>query len=798
MEGLHPDVRAWLALALGEPTPAQAQAVPAILAGENVLVSSPTGSGKTLAAFLGVLSELLRLDDADALGEGIRVVYVSPLKALARDVSRNLLAPLQGVGRAERIRVAMRTGDTPRAERDRMARQPPHVLVTTPESLALVLSSPRLQPALRSVRFVVVDEVHALLATKRGAHLALSLERLETRCERPPQRIGLSATVQPLEEAARFLAGGRPCRAVEVPRASPPRLEVVRVRDEEDAVERAAAVVAAHKTTIVFTNTRAGAERVAALLHDAMGAPAEDEGDAQEDDVERAPVSPVAPHHGSMSREDRVVVEDRLKRSDLRCVVASSSLELGIHVDDVEAVVLLGSPRSAARALQRVGRSGHKVGGEPRGWLLASDPDELLEGAAIAELAAEGRIEPLAVPAGGLDVLAQHLLGLSLDGPVALDEAWALARRAWPYRALPREDVDSLVAHLAERRLIRREGARFVAASGRARMTYHMQAGTIPDAALLRVLAEGTYVGEVDEAFAEALEPGEIFRLAGRAWRYERALGRSVHVTPAPGRLATVPEWRAEGLAASPLVLAEVARLVRSKEPFFRHARSDSSTTESSLARLLLAQQALGLEAEGEIVAESALDAVGQRALVLHARLGRRANDALARVFEARLDEPARVLASDLGLAFVARRGWKPTAAMALRLFEAPLEVPDLEETEVFRRRFRHVAQRGLLLPRSEAGLVQQQNEAAALLRRLLREAPDHPLLRETRREVLEDAMDLATAEAFRRDVHDGRLAIRLVERAHPSPLATSILHPRGSVLRGEHIRDAVELVGKG
>ena len=790
MDGLHPDVAAWVERALGRPTPAQAQAVPRILAGEHVLVSSPTGSGKTLAAFLGVLSELCRMDDAGALGEGVRCVYVSPLKALARDVAKNLLRPLEGVGRAARIRVAMRTGDTPQAERERMVRRPPHVLVTTPESLALVLGSTRMRPALAGLRWLVVDEVHALMATKRGAHLALSLERLP-----PAQRVGLSATVRPLDEAARFLCGARPCAVVKVPRQRAPRLVLGRVRDEDEALERAAAIVQENRTTLVFTNTRASAERVAARLGERLGEPEEDEASVDPEHAAPDDHAVVAPHHGSMSREARVVVEERLKRSELRCVVASSSLELGIHADDVDAVVLLGSPKSSARALQRVGRSGHQVGGEPKGGLLAEDADELLEGAAIARLAARGEVEPTPVPVGGLDVLAQHLLGLALDGPTTVDDALDLARRAWPYRDLARADVDALVAHLADVRLVRREGARFAAAGGRARMTYSMTAGAIPDAALLRVLADGRYVGEVDEAFAEALQPGDVFQLAGRAWRFERAMGRSVHVEPAPGRRATVPAWRSEGLSASPLVMGELRRAFELDEPFLAPVAYDSDATQEGLIRFLAVQRAFAPEAPGEVLVEAPLDEEGGRALVVHARLGRRANEALARGLAFALDEPTRPLASDLGVALVGRRGWKPTPRAVERLFALPLRVPDLVDSDAYRRRFRHVAQRGLLLPRGEGGLTQQQNDATRVLRGLLERQRDHPLVRETTREVLEDAMDLDAAEAFRLAVHERRVRLNVLEpRPVPSPLAACILHARGSPMRREALRDAVDL----
>jgi ATP-dependent Lhr-like helicase len=563
-------VARWFARAFpGGPTPAQERAIPLIAEGRSVLLSSPTGTGKTLAGFLAILGDLFAREERGDLPARLDTIYVSPLKALANDVAKNLQAPLEGIEeelgwRPGRVRVALRTGETTPRERARMALQPPHVLVTTPESLALILLSPRWRVPLLGVRRVLVDEVHALAATKRGAHLALSLERLEARLDRPLQRIGMSATVRPLEEAAAFLAGGRPCERIAVTppkrvelRAGTPHPAPFRVSGaavEEALFGRMEETIARARSTIVFANTRHLTESVVRELRLRAG----DRHGADDEDDE--PGGLVAPHHGSMSKESRVSVEDRLRGGRLKCVVTSSSLELGIHAEAVDEVLMVGSPKLVARALQRVGRSGHSVGAEARGLMLAPCPDELAECAAVARLAAARDVEPLAVPPGGLDVLAQHLAALAAERSHTLDEALELTRRAWPYRELSREDADAVLHFLRDdARLVQYDGERFVCRSQAARIALARRGGTIPRVRLVRVFHGERFVGEVEEDFAAGLEPGtSIFQLAGERWRFVRPALLSIHVEPARGKEPTVPEWHAEALAASPQVLDEV------------------------------------------------------------------------------------------------------------------------------------------------------------------------------------------------------------------------------------------------
>jgi ATP-dependent Lhr-like helicase len=458
LSGFHPVVAAWFAGRFGTPTEPQAAGWPEIRAGRDVLVAAPTGSGKTFAAFLAALDALLREGLAGRLEDETRVLYVSPLKALGNDIEKNLRQPLAEIRaaaeagglRPPEIRVAVRTGDTPASRRQALLRRPPHVLVTTPESLYLLLTSEKGRRSLRTVRAVVVDEIHAVARDKRGAHLSLSLERLEALAERRPQRIGLSATQNPVEEIARFLVGsarvgkdGAPrCAVVDLGRRRPLDLAIEIPKDELSSVaskeswgetyDRIAELVRQHRTTLVFVNTRRLAERASHALAERLGEGA------------------VAVHHGSLSRARRLDAEERLKSGVLRAVVATASLELGIDIGTVDLVCQLGSPGSLAVGLQRAGRAGHWRGAVPKARLFPMSRDELVECAALVRGLGAGRLERTSVPRHPLDILAQQIVAEASAGPVDEDRLFALYRRAWPYRDLSRADFDGVVAMLSE------------------------------------------------------------------------------------------------------------------------------------------------------------------------------------------------------------------------------------------------------------------------------------------------------------------------------------------------------------
>src|SRR6476469_7793539 len=572
--------RAWFEAAFDAPTPAQEQAWPAIATGEHVLLSAPTGSGKTLAAFLWALDRLA----TDPLPEGerrTRLVYVSPLKALSYDIERNLRAPLKGIGAD--ISVAIRTCDTHQRERAAMRRNPPDVLITTPESLYLILTS-QAREMVTGAEWVIVDEIHAVAQTKRGAHLALTLERLEALAERPLQRIGLSATQRPLDEVGRFLVGPhRTCRVVDAGMRKPLDLRIhvpVESMVEPDAdleldsglggesarqsiwpaiYPELLRLVQEHRSTIVFVNNRRAAERLALRLNELAAA----------EDENHDPRGPAAPpeiaraHHGSLAREERLVVEEELKSGRLPCLVATSSLELGIDMGAVDLVLQVESPKSVSRGMQRIGRAGHGVGDTSKGRIFPKFRGDLLECAVVVRLMREGRIEPTVVPRNALDVLAQQIVAIVASAepePVGVDELFALVTRTHSYAELPRELLENVLdmldgrypsqefGELRPRIVWDRVGGTIRARKG-ARQLAVTNAGTIPDRGLFSVvLPDGRRVGELDEEMVYEARPGQTFLLGASSWRIEDIGRDRVTVSPAPGVPGAVPFWKGDGV----------------------------------------------------------------------------------------------------------------------------------------------------------------------------------------------------------------------------------------------------------
>ncbi len=574
----HPAVAAWFDGRFAEPTPAQAQAWPAIKSGGHALIAAPTGSGKTLAAFLAAIDELVRQGLEGRLKDETQVVYVSPLKALSNDIHRNLETPLAGIRAALRaqglpdiaIRTAVRTGDTSAGERDRMRRAPPHIVVTTPESLYVLLGSESGRAMLRTARTAIVDEIHAVASNKRGSHLLLSLERLGSLCGRPIQRIGLSATQKPIEAVARLLVGspageGAKCTiidtghrrkrdlALEVP-ASP--LEPVMSAEAWSQVyNRLAELIEAHRTTLIFVNTRRMAERASRQIFERLGK------------------DQVSAHHGSLSKEHRLAAEQRLQQGKLKALVATASLELGIDIGEVDLVCQLGSPRSIAALLQRVGRSGHAVDGTPKGRLFPLSRDDLVECTALIDSGNRGELDRLVIPERPLDVLAQQIVAEVSAREWKEDELFDLVRRAWPYRALTRRDFGEIVAMLSEgissrrgRRgaLIHHDGVNGLLRGRRgSRLTALTSGGTIPDNADYQVLLEpeAQVIGTVNEDFAVESMAGDVFQLGNRSYRILRVERGVVRVADAEGAPPTIPFWLGEAPARSDELSQAVSRL---------------------------------------------------------------------------------------------------------------------------------------------------------------------------------------------------------------------------------------------
>jgi ATP-dependent Lhr-like helicase len=914
-------VRDWFAASFAEPTPAQAQAWPAIASGEHVLLSAPTGSGKTLAAFLWAIDRLNAVPparvgdgqsedvsdspngmsharagdgqsggasdvpnavpDARARHGGVRVVYVSPLKALSYDIERNLRAPLRGI-RAN-VSVGIRTGDTSQAERAAMARKPPDILITTPESLYLILGS-KARSMLSTVETVIVDEIHAVAAVKRGAHLALTLERLEQQARtvtgkgRGVQRVGLSATQSPLEEVGRFLVG--PKRRVKILDAGvrkPLDLRIhVPVESMSDLAGPSAgsphpgpsdplepvpgseslrnsiwpaiypellALVREHRSTIVFVNNRRSAERVALRLNE-LAADGRD-GAAPEGGPEHVPLEgppPAAPceiaraHHGSLSREERTIVEEQLKAGELPCLVATSSLELGIDMGAVDLVLQIESPKSVARGLQRIGRAGHGVGDVSKGRIFPKFRGDLLECAVVCKRMREGAIESTVVPRNALDVLAQQIVAIAAsaegeepDGGVGVDELYELVTRTHSYSELPRALMENVLDMLDGRypssefgelraRIVWDRVAGRIRARKGARQLAIVNAGTIPDRGLYAVtLPDGRRVGELDEEMVYEARPGQVFLLGASSWRIEEIGRDRVIVTPAPGVPGAVPFWKGDGIGRPRELGKAIGAFARwavdqDAELLVRDYDLDERSA-ANLLEYLREQQAAThvLPSDRTIVLERFRDEIGDWRLCVLSPYGGRVHAAWGLAISARMRErygiDGEALWSDDGIVVrlpdvdldegaddsgerepesigVGSSGTTGAASYADLVALDPEEVEEaivseLGDSALFGARFRENAGRALLIPRAYPGrrtpLWQQRLKAQSLLE-VARRYPDFPIVLETYRECLRDVLDLPGLQELLRGLSTREVALVEVQTQSASPFAGSLL----------------------
>jgi ATP-dependent Lhr-like helicase len=785
-------VRDWFERTFDAPTPAQEQGWPAIASGKHTLIQAPTGSGKTLAAFLWAL-------DQAQPGQGTQVLYVSPLKALNYDVERNLRGPLAGIG--SKLSVAVRTGDTPAKERAAMLKHPPDILITTPESLFLMLTS-RARETLRNVRFVIVDEVHAVAGSKRGAHLALSLERLERLTAEQFQRIGLSATQRPMEEIGRFVSGDRPMELVDAGRAK--RLDlrvVVPLEDMREPGEGSSIwpsiypalleLVQEHRSTILFVNNRRLAERLALRLNELA-----------EREIARA-------HHGSLAREQRVEVEELLKKGEIPVLVATSSLELGIDMGAVDLVIQVESPKSVARGLQRIGRSGHRLDEPSKGRIFPKFRADLLESAVVVQRMREGLIEETQIPRNPLDVLAQQIVAVCAEEEIAVDELFELVKRAYPFRDLSRQQLENVLDMLAGRYpseefselrpritwdrvrgVVRgREGARRLAVTN---------AGTIPDRGLFGVhlVNGGGRVGELDEEMVYEARAGQTFLLGASTWRIEEITRDRVLVSPAPGIPGTVPFWKGEGVGR-PYELGDAigkaARELVALDDERARARLrgehalDERAAENLLVYLREQEAATGaLPSDRTVVVERFRDEIGDWRLCVLTPFGGRVHAPWSLALAARLRESlgleVNAIWSDDGIALHLPDAESPPPLDDVLI--APEELEDLVIAEVggtalFGARFRENAARALLIPRRRPGqrtpLWQQRLKAQGLLQ-VARRYADFPVVLETYRECLQDVFDLPALKSLLAALQERRIDLVEVETPSASPYASSLL----------------------
>ncbi len=848
LERFSEPVRAWFSTTFAEATPPQAQGWPAIASGEHTLVLAPTGSGKTLAAFLWGLDRLVSSPPPEDRERRTRLLYVSPLRALAVDVEKNLRAPLAGIGlAAERLGVPFhppvvgtRTGDTPADERRRMLRNPPDLLITTPESLYLMLTSSA-RDNLRGVEAVIIDEIHALAPTKRGAHLSLSLERLDRVTDRPVQRIGLSATQRPLDEIARFLAGhdgatgrARPVTIVDAGVRKPLDIEVVvpvedmgalgEVIDEPVSGPAAAGptrrsiwpslhprlleLVEQHRSTIIFVNARRLAERLATRLNElhleGENRSAEATGTAPEPGREL-----VMAHHGSLSRERRLFIEDQLKRGELKGLVATSSLELGIDMGAVDLVVQVESPGAVSRGLQRIGRAGHQVGEPSRGKLFPKHRNDLVEAAVVVDRMKQGLIEHTRYPRNPLDVLAQQIVAMVAmdDWPVA--ELTTLVRSSANYSELTDEVLANVLDLLAGRypseefgelrpRVVwdRIDGT--VRARAGAQRLAVTSGGTIVDRGLFGVfLPDGTRVGELDEEMVYESRPGETFLLGASTWRIEDITHERVVVTPAPGQPGKMPFWHGDG-PGRPLelgrALGEFVRTVRAQPRaealVTLQARHDLDplAAENLLAYLDEQAEACGgvVPDDRTVVVERFRDEIGDWRVCVHTPFGAQVHAPWGMALQARLAErwggDVELIWSDDGIVMRLPEAIDsfPTEELAVDPAEIDeLVISQLPNTAMFAGRFRECAARALLLPRwrpdRRTPLWQQRQRAADLLGVAAR-YPDFPILLETTRECLNDVFDLPALREVLTDLRSRQVKMVAVETPRASPFAQSLL----------------------
>jgi ATP-dependent Lhr-like helicase len=826
----HSVVSRWFSETLGEPTPAQARGWKEIRARRHTLIAAPTGSGKTLAAFLAGLDDLFREGLQSTLPDETRIVYISPLKALSADIHKNLAIPRRGIAQlagelglaAPRITAAVRTGDTTSSERARILRAPPHILVTTPESLFLLLTAERSRQMLRTVHTVIVDEIHAVIGTRRGAHLALSLERLQEVAELPLVRVGLSATQRPIEAVARYLVGSHgECAIVDEGHARPwdlqlelPKSSLEAVMSHEvweDYYDRLADLIRAHRTTLVFVNTRRLAERVARHLSERLGEDA------------------VTAHHGSLSKEKRLDAETRLKGGQLKALVATASLELGIDIGHVDLVCQIGSPHRIATLLQRVGRSGHTISGTPKGRVFPMSRDDLLETLALLRAIRRGELDSVVSHDAPLDVLAQQIVAETACCDYSESSLFDVVRRARPYHALERDAFDRVVSMVAEgfstrrgrraalvhrdevnQRLRGRRGARMLALTS---------GGAIPEVADYRVLLEpdDTFIGTLNEDFAIESTAGDVFQLGNASWQVLRVGTGVVRVADAKGAPPTLPFWLGEAPARSDELSREVSdlradieRQIDSGLPAasdWLSAETGATSDAASQAVTYMAETRAELGAiptQQTLVLERFFDESGGMQLVLHAPFGSRINKAwglalrkrFCRQFNFELQAAATedALLLSLGpqhsfpLADVFRY-LHPTTAKDV-LVQALLDAP------VFQTRWRWNTTISLAVPRFKGGkkvppqLQRMQAEdllaaafpdAAACLENIPgdREIPDHPLVAQAIRDCLEEAMDFNGLARVLERIHAGELQLVTRDTPEPSPLAHEILNAR-------------------
>lgn len=813
---LHPWVKKWFKNKFETFTESQRYSIMDIHKGNNILVSSPTGSGKTLTAFLSIISQLTMLSDMEKLEDKVYCIYISPLKALDNDIEKNLEEPLYEIekiaGRKLGIRKAVRTGDTSQYMRSKMLKNPPHILITTPETLSILLCAPKFREKIRDVKYVIVDEIHSLADNKRGVHLSLTLERLQNLAGEFT-RIGLSATVHPLKKVAQYLVGfevddiPRNCKIVDVNYIKQLDMKVLCPVDDiinSDPEEMNNAtydlldeLVQSHKTTLIFTNTRSGTESVVFNLKKRFR-------DKYNDNN-------IMAHHSSLSKELRLETEDKLKNGDLKVVVSSTSLELGIDIGYIDLVILVSSPKSVSRALQRIGRSGHRLHDKSKGRIIVVDRDDLVECSLILKNALEGKIDEINIPQNCLDVLSQQIYGMAIESKQDIDTAYMMIKRSYCYVNLTENDYLSVLSYLAgeytdlEERYVYAKiwvdyDTNMFGKRGKlARMLYSTNIGTIPDRSSARVKCAGQVVGHVEEDFMEKLQKGDTFVLGGKIYRFNYARGMTINVTPSSGP-PSIPSWFSEQLPLSFDLALEIQRFRAIIEGKFEYGRTKKEIMEFISEYLYVDQNAVNsiyeyfreqylfakIPSNKTLLIEHYKGFGDRRFVVFHTCFGRRVNDALSRAVAYLI---AKKYKRDVMIS-ISDNGFYLSSEGKIGGFEAFKELNSeniedilinaIDKTETLAGRFRHCAGRSLMILRRYKGReksVSRQQVKGKILLKFIKELDENfSILKEARREVIEDFMDVKNAKRVLNMIESGQLEIKKIDTKIPSPFAFNLV----------------------
>ncbi len=837
---LNPIVKNWFFGKFKEFSLPQLYGVMEIHSRNNVIISAPTGATKTLTGFLSILNELIDSSEKGLLEDKIYCIYISPLKALNEDIKVNLINPLKEMeklaGKKQGIRIGVRTGDTTTKEKSQMLKKPPHILITTPESIAILLSSMKFVDHMKDVQWLIVDEIHALAENKRGTHLSLSMERLNA-LSRSLSRVGLSATVSPLEEVAKYLVGYqkdklRQCKIVDVQFIKNMDLKVVSPVPDLIDMEHGKMhdmmyklmhkLIQDHKTTLIFTNTRSATERVVHNLKEKF--PKYYAEFSETDDVAKG----IGAHHGSLSKGLRHNIEKRLREGRLKCVVTSTSLELGIDIGFIDLVICLGSPKSVARTLQRIGRSGHKLHDTTKGRIIVLDRDDLIECSVLLKSAIEKKIDRLHIPKNALDVLAQHIYGIAIQDKIHINDLFNMIKGSYCYHDLMKKDFMEVIDYLAgkfasleDRHIYAKiwydEDTGMIGKRGKlARVIYMTNIGTIPDETSVKVKIGEQVVGTIDEGFLERLRPGDVFVLGGSVYQFRYSRGMTVQVSASANRPPTVPSWFSEMLPLSFDLANEIGRFRRLMNERFcagedkkkilgfinRFLYLDKNSAKSIYNYFYEQFNFATIPSNTLIVIEHYSDEHRKYA-IFHTLFGRRVNDCLSRAVAYAVSKTqhkdVEIGINDNGFYIASTRQANIIRAFNLikpKEFRKLLNIA-IDNSEIMKRRFRHCATRALMILRNYLGrkkrVGRQYISSQILINALKKINKDFFIIRETRREVLEDLMDIDNALLILKRIEEKKIKVEEIHTTIPSPFAFNLITQ--GVMDVMKIEDRIEFI---